>query len=130
MKTKKVNRYYCDFCNKGGCAAGHMKKHELHCTMNPDRICQMCQVAGNYEPTKLVDLIAILKDEKLAHIIPNSTGDYDKLPRALRDASNDCPACILAAIRQSGQTGIFDWDYRENVKKFWLDLHSSENEGM
>ncbi len=38
MKTKKVSRYYCDFCNKGKLSKPWMVKHERHCYKNPDRV--------------------------------------------------------------------------------------------
>ncbi len=61
MKIKKVNRYYCSYCQKSGCAANHMKKHEKRCTMNPNRFCGMCAVMGN-EQLKLEDLMSILPE--------------------------------------------------------------------
>ena len=35
MKTKRVLRYYCDFCGRGGCGKYAMEVHEKYCTMNP-----------------------------------------------------------------------------------------------
>jgi len=43
--TKRVNRYYCEYCGKSGCAGGHMRNHEQHCTKNPNRVCGMCAIA-------------------------------------------------------------------------------------
>ncbi len=42
MKTKLKNVYYCDFCKKHSLASWAMKEHEKHCTLNPDRICRVC----------------------------------------------------------------------------------------
>ena len=40
---KKV--YYCDYCKKKkGLSASAMTLHERHCTLNPNRICGVCEV--------------------------------------------------------------------------------------
>lgn len=89
MKRKRVWRYYCEFCDKSGCHAGYLKKHERHCTNNPDRECGKCKIAGlNTKPV-----------EELVEILGN--GDTKNVEK-LRDATSGCPACMLAAIRQSG----------------------------
>ncbi len=82
MKTKRVNRYYCDFCNKSGCNAGHIKEHEKKCCHNPGRICEMCGSQGrDYR-----NLIAVIGKHGLGTV---------------RDLVDNCPWCILAVIIQS-----------------------------
>lgn len=117
MRTKKVNRYWCDHCNKAGLQAGAMRKHEKHCTMNPARSCRVCVLiedgldSDTYEAKKpLADLIAMLPDSTRYHA---SEYDWENcidphrdlmleveavLP-ALRVAAGNCPACMLAALR-------------------------------
>ena len=106
MRTKRVNRYYCDFCRKSGCSAPHMAKHERHCTMNPNRECGVCKML-NLRQQPMAVLLALQ---------PNpadypATDEFGAIPRELseaaeaslqelRDATDDCPACILAALRQ------------------------------
>lgn len=125
MKQKRVWRYYCDYCNKGGCSKGHMVKHEKHCTMNPNRLCGLCEAAGN-TPVPIPNLIAALT----GHGDDWATGMTE-----LRDLTDDCPACILAAIRQSHiqdpPTGLgsgewvddvrsdLGFNYREEHQAFW-----------
>ena len=59
-----------------------MKAHEKGCTASPNRVCGFC---GNSEPVStLIDLL----------------GDGKDLTK-LRGHVDNCPGCILAAIRQS-----------------------------
>lgn len=133
MRTKKVNRYWCDFCNKAGLQAGAMAKHEKHCTLNPDRSCRVCTIVnGGYRvgAEEMARLVAILPDST-AYNAPAQGAEYTKIcdqqfncecldnfeesatehakllrgveaamPR-LREETEGCPACILAALRQA-----------------------------
>ncbi len=111
MKTKKVNRYYCDYCRKAGCAAGHMKHHESHCTMNPNRTCGVCGILDETQ-SPMAELIACLPDHKEHigkwdeddgheyYLESLTTAAHAALPK-LRELAHDCPACIMAAIRQA-----------------------------
>ena len=102
MIKKKMWRYYCEFCGKGGCSSSHMRKHEKHCTLNPDRNCGFCEAEGNH-PQPMDQLIPTITHELLG----------------LRKASKNCPACILSALRQSGHIDAFDFDYQAETKIFW-----------
>ena len=126
MKRKRVWRYYCEFCGKSSCAAGHMSKHEQRCTANPNRVCGFCSLHPDF-PVSDVSL------QSLVDLCPNpddflvSTDDYGcryytpqlrpLIEAALQDlrSKTECPACILAALRQSGLTAtgltndLFDW---------------------
>lgn len=88
MITKKVNRYYCEHCRKGGQSAGCIRRHEAGCTANTDRVCGMCAHAR-------------LQQKPLAELIPH-VADGEWGIKELSNAVEGCPACILAAIRQSG----------------------------
>jgi hypothetical protein len=89
MKKNKVWRYYCDYCKKGSCSGGHMKKHESSCTMNPNRKCKMCDYGG-------------LKQQPIADLI-NALGIGDDNGfKKLSNLTDGCPVCILSAINQSG----------------------------
>ena len=59
MRVKMVKQYICDFCGKKGLGAGHIKKHEKHCTMNPDRECRMCVLVSGAQ-TPLKELLALM----------------------------------------------------------------------
>lgn len=113
MRTKKVSRYWCDFCNKAGLSAGSMAKHEKHCTMNPARNCRVCTlIDGGYGPGEegMRELLAILPAnvDFEADWNGNPTKRYKEFCQALdtampllRTATENCPACILAAFRQA-----------------------------
>lgn len=127
MRSKMVWRYYCDHCKKSGCGKSQMKTHEAHCTMNPNRKCRMCEFMGNEQVNteKLVGLIP--KAENFANKQFIGVG-YPGLQEAfgealieLRKLTNNCPACILAALRQGGFMPYYakGFDYAEEVRVFW-----------
>jgi hypothetical protein len=117
MRTVKRNVYYCDHCNKRNLSLFHMRKHEAHCTANPLRICGVCESAsisrGAIERFKARFSLA---DN------PNANPSFDDIYdpeqnhdekivtwigepitlREVRDSVDNCPACILAVLRQTG----------------------------
>ncbi|MDY6895003.1 MAG: hypothetical protein SVO01_06255 [Thermotogota bacterium] len=134
MRQKMVWRYYCDYCGKGGCGKWQMAKHEKHCTMNPNRVCRMCEGVPT-PPEKLAEAIAILPDptsyKRHSFDIDLSKAIKDTLPM-VRGIVDDCPACILAALRQKGQGKLYDlnsFDYGEEVKQMWVD-RNAENDNF
>jgi len=88
MRTKKVTVHYCDHCSKRKFTVPAMVKHEIGCTMNPNRVCGMCKMLaeeGGPEPAPPRDeLVRIMDADGFA---------------AMCKAAEDCPACILAALR-------------------------------
>lgn len=134
MKTKKVNRYYCDFCPKSGCAAGHMKSHELHCTANPNRECGLCRQA--VKPADLFHHIPEAESFKKAYTWKDPSTDevhedftlegHEPAREAalltLREACGDCPACILAVLRQvPGERLGLEFDFQAELAGWWED---------
>jgi len=119
MRTKKVNRYWCDFCNKGMLSAGGMRNHEKHCTKNPERACKVCGLIGGYT-RPMNELIAVLPSSVAYHADYENFELHRKLfddteaamPK-LREATDNCPACIMAALRQANipvpMVGSFDF---------------------
>lgn len=70
-------------------------------------------------------------DVLIAALPPVPSGDLDlsesevfTLLEPLRKAARDCPACILAALRQSGFTVCFYFDYQTEVKGIFAELTS------
>jgi hypothetical protein len=128
MKDKMVHRYYCDFCKKSGCGKYAMEQHELHCTMNPGRSCGMCAMVGE----KQADT------ESMLDVLPDGLDNpRDELLRVeikkqmpiLREITHNCPACILAALRQSHlECGdyIEAFDFQAEAKEFF-DFSNREN---
>jgi len=133
--TKKVNRYYCEFCKKSGGAAGHMKKHEEHCTLNPKRFCGYCHMSEEEQPN-IADLLAILPNPKEYE---HQDAEYDcfyyrgleeavdaVLPK-LREACNNCPACIVAALRQKGIPVplVSSFNFKAECQSVWNDFNTA-----
>ena len=140
MITKKLNRYYCEYCKKSGCNANVIRKHESACTLNPNRVCRVClmdhgdSVKGEGEQKPIIDLMALLPDPLLFLAI----GEYDfkfykdgltetvnsALP-LLREVSGDCPACIMAALRQKGIPVLMatDFSFTKEMKEIWDNIN-------
>ena len=121
MKQVKRWRYYCDYCKKSGGSKWHMERHERGCTNNPNRVCGMCSDAQDC--ADLSELIKIVTDS-IRHLetetwsIIDSTTE-EKVIASLRELT-DCPACILAALRQSGAPWLFpSFDFGKEREEFW-----------
>lgn len=99
MKKRKVWRYTCEFCGKSSCSGGHTASHERHCTKNPQRICRMCARVGDAQ-SPIAELTAAI------YYAPAPSPFFDDQPVVsrkldrLRTVSHNCPACVLAALRQ------------------------------
>ena len=115
MTKRRVWRYYCAFCKKGGLSSYWMRKHELACTANPDRVCGVCRHAGfNQKPLSVLRACLNTRNPIV--------GMED-----LRDLSENCPACILAALRQAGILKFdpespppdINFDFKAEIKDFW-----------
>jgi hypothetical protein len=136
MKIKQVKQYICDFCGKKGLSSGHMKRHETHCTKNPDRKCRMCGILGNTQQP-ISHLMAVLPDpaeyayEDELGWEGYRTELFDAvnavIPK-LRDATSDCPMCIMAALRQRGipVKGVTSFDYKKEVAGAWDMVRDEE----
>lgn len=150
MRAVKRWRYYCDFCKKVSGLRGAMEKHEKGCTLNPKRECGICGFLCT-GGTPLTDLLALLPDPKgfvIHHPAEPGEFGYDAYDtpddEALRDAvhavlpklrelTEDCPACILAALRQRGVPvpTITDFNWTEEFKaaQSRMNEHRAEQEG-
>ena len=96
MKTKMRPRYYCDHCGKGTGSPSYMRRHEAGCTKNPDRVCGMCAMVGQ----------ASGKHKAGIEAWSACDGNYKEKMGWVRNATGNCPACILATLRQVGAFGI------------------------
>lgn len=141
MRSKRIvrTRYYCSFCEAAGRLKGFWTKpraecHERGCTANPDRICGLCGevaelIGGKSEQRPISELVAALSEDK-----PN--WGFDELRRL----ANNCPACILAALRQTpirhGMStedwwewmGQFDFDFKKELDSFWQEQNNAKLE--
>lgn len=143
MRSKRIvrTRYYCGFCEAAGRLKGFWTKpraerHERGCTANPNRVCGLCAevaelVGGKSEQKPISELVAVLSEDKLNY------GFAD-----LRDAANNCPACILAALRQTPiRDGMstqdwwewmsqFDFDFKRELDSFWAEQNNAKFESQ
>lgn len=142
MKIKTVKRYYCGFCNKSGGSRFHMEKHERGCTLNPTRQCGICDKMDADKTPRLAELLQIIGDKDQYEKIESERGlgfevytfvmlDQDKLNAMLpklREAANDCPACIMAALRQSGVPvpAVTHFDYKKELDIFWSNYNDDK----
>jgi hypothetical protein len=125
MITKKVNRYYCEFCKKSGCNASVIKRHESSCTMNPDRVCNVCDTFLKQEQPDISKLIEKLPDAQMSYIGEEEDGvtltseQINDALALLREATGNCPACMLAALRQKGYAYLFygEFDFKAELTK-------------
>ena len=130
MRSQLRMRHYCDFCKKSGGTKPAMERHERGCTGNPDRHCRMCEIRGNVHHP-MPELIAAV-----------GNGDRDGMTR-LRELTDDCPACILATLRQSKELApcfpmnpfglgdeergtYMEFRFEEEQKEFWRE-HNANN---
>lgn len=134
MRKKQVWRYYCDFCKKAGCSAYHIRNHEERCTMNPNRVCGMCRLMEQPQP-ELSVLIALLpptiikqEGDCLDWIAWKSDVDEEAALLKLREASGNCPACILATLRQAKipVPMVRGFDYSAESKSIRADYYEAQ----
>jgi hypothetical protein len=146
MKTKQVTQYRCEHCPKRGYSASHMSKHERRCTMNPKRECGMCAMMDEV-PKPMEALLALLPDLEGARRLPSSLSSAwskecermwnrflesanNAMP-SLREATGNCPACIMAALRQAGIPvgAVESFDFTEECKAWWAVFNARQDVG-
>ncbi len=126
MRTAMRPRYYCDHCNKGNGSPSAMRRHERGCTLNPQRKCGMCKmVADEVEGAPSRDELVRVMDEQGF--------------KAMCEAANHCPACILSALRTKNfngdsetppgvlgpEDGRESWNYKQAKERWWKDYNSA-----
>lgn len=130
MLMKMRPRYYCEHCKKGNGSPSAMKHHESGCTLNPQRVCGMCKMIaeeGGPEPAPPRDELVRIMDAQGF--------------KAMCEASNDCPACILSALRTKNgldpETGPYvagpedgreSWSYTQAKTAWWAAWNSDKAE--
>ena len=121
MKAVRRWRYYCDHCKKVGGAKCHMERHEAACTANPDRVCGFCAKTGCGSGLSTAELVAVLDAQGFAALVTLA----------------DCPACTLAALRQTkafidpagDESAIrYNWSFKDEMDKAYNAWRSMENE--
>jgi hypothetical protein len=116
-----------------------MKRHEERCTMNPQRICGVCGLLEEaQEPMKA--LRAVLPNPNVFVDANDPEGWVLGGPEweaaigtaleRLREISHNCPACILAALRQQGipVPAVKDFDFTAEMKAVWGEVNKQNQE--
>lgn len=126
MRERTVKRFYCDFCKKSGGQKAAMAKHEKYCTMNPDRDCRMCHLITGTRPEPMAELLAIIPEMPDYPTIVSGDEAWRRWEAcqekareamiALREKVDNCPACILATIRQKNTVFPIEFDYHAESK--------------
>jgi hypothetical protein len=141
MITKRVNRYYCEYCKKANCCAPAMKRHEERCTLNPHRKCGMCKLMDKEQPPMAFLLTVVnafnIREEEITGpgINGNITWKEWVIPKSftedLERAAEGCPACMLAAIRQSKiPVGcVTGFSFTDMCKSVWADYNDARSGG-
>jgi len=135
MRREKKWVYYCDFCKKSGRSGGHISHHEKRCTMNPNRHCGMCAMLDLPQVT-MPELLSILPDTEgywidegggRSFMVPDSLKEaFEKL----RDKVENCPACLLAALRQKGIPvgAVEGFDFKQECESWWGDFNETQRQ--
>ena len=140
VRIKKVNRYYCEFCGKSNCSAPSISKHEKRCTMNPHRYCGMHYMFDLRQPSIPLMLLMLPEPsdfwrERTEYGFcekPYTWGTYEDgleaavkqvMPR-LREFADNCPACIMTALRLKGiPVSLTDLDFKQECEAWWATFN-------
>lgn len=131
MRQKKIWRYYCDFCRKANCSKSAISKHEERCTNNPNRVCGMCKMLEQAQPS-IPDLIALIppmvvsqEGDCLDWIAWKDDSEAGIALQRIRKATGNCPACILATLRQAKVPVpmMQGFNFSEECKKIWQEVN-------
>lgn len=129
MRERRVLRFYCDHCSQSAGRRNAMEKHERGCTKNPARVCGMC-IAASGAPSQYTV-------QQLAEILGDGSPERMK---ELRRATDNCPACILAAIRvgkctwwssnlnESFDGSYVEFDFKKEAAAFWNEVNAANDE--
>ena len=106
-----------------------MRKHEERCTLNPQRKCGVCAMMDEEQPT----MAALLEPFAGIEAGEECTFDVAVLNTALAQVRNvaNCPACIMAAIRQSGipVPVVEGFNFTEEMRSIWADFNDANSIG-
>lgn len=134
MITKIKPVYYCEFCKKHYFVKSVAVRHEEHCTLNPDRLCNMCKRGSTYDFRSLAHLIIseiYFKDEYDEGYRIQNVIKMEDLIKNIRDEVDNCPACMLTVMRLAGKGVTYFltdyFNYEEECKKWWAEINE-ENE--
>ena len=136
MKIVKKNVYYCEFCKKHSLRS--LAEHENSCTLNPNRHCKLCDIAGFFD-TKLVD--EAINKIFLLPFEQNTIGYKNiKISEQQRDeltsGMDGCPACLASVVKRAWKTAkekgvglTFEkLDLKERFNEFWREVNTNRSD--
>ena len=137
MRKVKRWRYYCDHCKKTGGSGGHIANHEKGCTLNPNRTCGVCGML-EVDQKPIAQLLSVLPDgkkfieEETDNLISYGTLEttVEKYMPKLRELTENCPACIMAALRQSNipVPMVESFNFTEEMKSIWSEINEENRQ--
>ena len=137
MRQAKRWRYYCDFCKKSGGRKDCIVKHERGCTARPDRTCGLCEHCGEVQPelsslTGFIDTYCKdlpryeIEDHNPHREMLSVSGDkLDPMVEGLGKLANECPACMLAALRQAETETYSNFKFKERLDAWWAEENAN-----
>jgi len=138
MKRVKRWRYYCEYCKKSGGSGGHISRHEKSCTLNPNRICNVCCKLLEIEQKPIEQLLAVLpnsesflEEERDGMISYGPLGaETEKCMTNLRELTEGCPACIMSALRQAKIPVplVESFNFTKEMGSIWSDINEANKE--
>lgn len=81
MKRKRVTRYYCEYCGKGGQTKRIIYWHEQGCLWNPHHRCPVCTKTRDWPAIALGFVLAGFNQEWVVRAVEG------------------CPHCVLAVLK-------------------------------
>ena len=126
MREAMRKVYYCDHCQGRRMRRDAMERHEKHCTANPTRVCRVCDTLG-FDAAPLEELRALMPvvpEDPAPESYGVLTSNAQSAFPALVAAADGCPACILAALRQTRTAGFIagdTWSYKDAMAEAWKD---------
>ena len=104
--------------------------------MNPNRECRFCQLSGRAgnltEAKKILNQIEwkdALYDEEMMVDVGRCV-DATIQSNEFKDATDECPACTLAALRQTGTAPFASFRYRKAADDLLQQINEASEAGM
>jgi hypothetical protein len=113
-----------------------MSKHEKHCTMNPNRKCRVCTLINGGDGNEVLDLVKMLPDASefnnatiiSEQLMTDMKVRVDAGMEKIREVTDNCPACIMAALRQAkiAVPMVDSFDFKEEMKRVFKEYNEDQ----
>jgi hypothetical protein len=132
VKAFRAWRFKCDFCGKNMRQRRAMERHESGCTANVNRVCRMHSYVTREDFPTVPTVL------EMGTMLREHYADDDHGLSALRSLADDCPCCILAALRHTGLCkgdeenppliSEAQFNFKEEMKEIWANHFSASRE--